>query len=195
MLKEHKGTWVSVLPAVELAINSTINDSTGYSPFYVAYGQEATKPAELLEGLSPNPAAGNFANRIATIYHVVRTRLEKAQASQKYQADKRYRDASFQVGDHVLLDTRNLALPEMCKLADRYVGPFRITAKVGPTVYRLELPANMAIHDVFHIGLLKPYQQPSSSFLLPQPQPIIVDGEQEWEIEAIKSHRTVWGKQ
>ena len=195
MLKEHKGTWVSVLPAVELAINSTVNDSTGYSPFYVAYGQEATKPADLLEGLSPNPAAGDFANHIATIYHAVRTRLEKAQTSQKHQADKRRRDASFQVGDHVLLDTRNLPLPETRRLADRYVGPFRITAKVGPTAYRLELPANMAIHDVFHIGLLKPYQQPSSSFLLPQPQPIIVDGEQEWEIEAIKSHRTVRGKQ
>ena len=109
--------------------------------------------------------------------------------------DKRCCDASFQVGDHVLLDTRNLALPEMCKLADRYVGPFRITVKVGPTAYHLELPANMAIHDIFHIGLLKPYQQPSSSFLLPQPQPIIVDREQEWEIEAIKSHRTVRGKQ
>ena len=146
MLKEHKGTWVSVLPAVELAINSTVNDSMGYSPFYVAYGQEATKPADLLEGLSPNPAAGNFANRIATIYHVVRTRLEKAQASQKYQADKQCCDASFQVGDHVLLDTRNLPLPEMPKLADRYVGPFRITAKVGPTAYCLNLLANMAIH-------------------------------------------------
>ena len=195
MLKEHKGTWVSVLPAVELAINSTVNDGTGYSPFYVAYGQEATKPADLLEGLSPNPAAGDFANRIATIYPVVRTQLEKAKASQKHQADKRRHDASFQVGDHVLLDTRNLPLPETHKLADRYVGPFRITAKVGPTVYCLELPANMAIHDVFHIGLLKPYQQPSSSFPLPQPHPIIVDGEQEWEIEAIKSHRTVRGKQ
>ena len=164
VLKEHKGTWVSVLPVIELAINSTINDSTGYSPFYVAYGQEATKSADLLEGLSPNPAAGNFANRITTIYHTVRTQLEKAQASQKYQADKQLCNASFQVGDHILLDTRNLVLPEMCKLADRYVGPFRITAKVGPTAYCLELPANMAIHNVFYIGLLKPYQQPSSSF-------------------------------
>ena len=143
MLKEHKRTWVSELPVVEFEINSTINDSTGYSPFYVAYGQEATKPADLLEGLSPNPAARNFANRITTIYHVVRTRLEKAQASQKYQVDKQHCDASFQVGDHILLDTRNLALPEMCKLADRYVGPFRITAKAGPTAYCLELPNNM----------------------------------------------------
>ena len=112
MLKEHKGTWVSVLPAVELAINSTVNDSTGYSPFYVAYGQEATKPANFLEGLSPNLATDNFANCIATIYNAVRTRLEKAQASQKDQADKRRCDASFEVGDHVLLDTRNLTLQE-----------------------------------------------------------------------------------
>ena len=117
--------------------------------------------------VSPNPAAGNFANGIAAIYHAVRTRLEKEQASQKYQADKQRRDASFQVGDHVLLDTRNLVLPETCKLADHYVGPFRIIAKVGPIAYHLELPANMAIHDVFHISLLKPYQQPSSSFPLP----------------------------
>ena len=112
-----------MLPAVELAINSTINDSIGYSLFYMAYGQEATKPADFLEGLSPNPAAGNLANRIATIYHAVRTRLEKAQASQKYQADKQCRDASFQVGDHVLLDARNLVLPETRKLADHYVSP------------------------------------------------------------------------
>ena len=53
----------------------------------------------------------------------------------------------------------------------------------------------MAIHGVLNIGLLKPYQQLSSSFPLPQPQPIIVDGELEWEIEAIKSHWTVHGKQ
>ena len=168
MLQEHKGTWVSVLPAVELAINSTVNDSTGYSLFYMAYGQEATKPADLLEGLNPNPAAGNFANRIATIYHMLRTRLEKAQASKKYQADKRHHDAFFQVGDHVLpVGQQDLALPETRKLADHYVGPFRITAKVGATVYHLKLPANMAIHDGFHIGLLKLYQQPSSSFPLP----------------------------
>ena len=79
-------------------------------------------------------------------------------------ADKRCCNASFQVDDHVLLDARNLALLETCKLADHYVGPFRITAKFGPTAYHLKLPANMAIHDVFHIGLWKPYQQPSSSF-------------------------------
>ena len=85
-----------------------VNDRTRHSPFYVAYGQEAIKPAEFLEGVSQNLAAGDFANRIATIYNVAKTSLEAAQASQKRQADRHCSDAFFVIGDHILMDSRNL---------------------------------------------------------------------------------------
>ena len=36
--------WLDALPFTEFAINSTISQSTGYSPFFMLYGQEVPLP-------------------------------------------------------------------------------------------------------------------------------------------------------
>ncbi|GJW40587.1 putative reverse transcriptase domain-containing protein [Tanacetum coccineum] len=42
------------------------------------------------------------------------------------------------------------------KLAPRFVGPFEIIEKVGPVVYRLDLPEELdGVHDTFHASNLK----------------------------------------
>ena len=42
------------------------------------------------------------------------------------------------------------------KLASRYIGPFRIIAKLRSVVYQLELPPSLSdVHDVFHVSQLK----------------------------------------
>jgi hypothetical protein len=67
---------------------------------------------------------------------------------QKTAADRRRRDLSFIVGDHVMLNTRNLELLGVSKLASRSVGPFRVAAVVSPVAYKLALPAGMRVHPV-----------------------------------------------
>ena len=48
--EQKSGNWDSLLPTVELAINSQPNSSTGGSPFFLNYGYHLVLPVELLKG-------------------------------------------------------------------------------------------------------------------------------------------------
>ena len=57
-----KREWKNYLPTVELAINSSVNRSTGYTPFYLNYGFDPTVPADLIKGNEEvqNETVGQF---------------------------------------------------------------------------------------------------------------------------------------
>lgn len=50
---------------------------------------------------------------------------------------------------------QSLARRPFDKLANRFICPFEVLARVGVVAYRLELPPNSKIHPVFHISRLK----------------------------------------
>jgi hypothetical protein len=69
-------------------------------------------------------------------------------------------------------------------------GPFKIKEVLGPVTYQLTLPKQWKIHDVFHACLLMPYKEtelhgPNET----RPPPNLVQGNEEYEIETIVSHR------
>ena len=62
--------------------------------------------------------------------------------------------------------------------------------KIGPVAFRLKLPPSLKIHDVFHASLLEhSFENPFPSRNLPRPEPDIVDGEEEFEVETILDSR------
>ncbi|XP_076913634.1 uncharacterized protein LOC143572327 [Bidens hawaiensis] len=90
----------------------------------------------------------------------IKDKLKAAADRQKSYADNRRRPLEFQVGDQVLLKVSPwkgiVRFGKRGKLSPRYVGPFKITERVGSVAYRLDLPSELSgIHDVFHISNLK----------------------------------------
>src|SRR4051794_25451824 len=189
----EQDNWDELLPFAEFAYNNSVNTSTGFSPFYVLYGQEVNTWSTIVHATN-NPEATTKTDKVTDIIESVKKNLTAARETQATNYNKHHRDVQFDVGDKVLLSTKNLKLAALAlapsrKFLPRFTRPFTITSVISPVAYHLDLPANLKIHPTFHISLLKPYIN-SDTFPRPQPPPPdIIDNTEEYEVERIIGER------
>jgi hypothetical protein len=103
-----------------------------------------------------------------------------AQSCQKSCTDKRRRPLEFEVGDHVYLRVSPLTGVHRFgikgMLAPRYISPYSIINKYGPTPYQVELPSRLSgVHNVFHIFQLKGCLKPLSDVVVKDTIPLEPD--------------------
>ena len=83
------------------------------------------------------------------------------------------------------------------KLTPRFARPYAIVKVISATAYKLDLPATLKIHPVFHVSLLKPYKPSPEEFGQPTPPPAIImpeNNQEEYEVETILDKRMLHNK-
>ncbi|GJT54888.1 hypothetical protein Tco_0989942, partial [Tanacetum coccineum] len=75
-------------------------------------------------------------------------------------ADRKRKPMEYEVGDRVMLKVSPwkgvVRFGKRGKLNPRYVGPFKVLARVGKVAYKLELPQELSrVHHTFHVSNLK----------------------------------------
>ncbi|GJT13814.1 putative reverse transcriptase domain-containing protein [Tanacetum coccineum] len=90
----------------------------------------------------------------------IKSRIQAARDRQKSYADVRRKPFESQVGDKVMLKVSPwkgvIHFGKWGKLNPRYIGPFKIIAKVETVAYPLELPKQLSrVYSTFHVSKLK----------------------------------------
>uniref|UniRef100_A0A0W0G992 Chromo domain-containing protein n=1 Tax=Moniliophthora roreri TaxID=221103 RepID=A0A0W0G992_MONRR len=106
------------------------------------------------------------------------------------QREKRDLEA-YSIGQKVWLEGKNLTIGYPTKkLALKREGPFEILKVLRLVTYQLKLLHQWKIHPVFHAALLTPFKETEAqgpSFT--EPPPDLIEGFEEYEVEAIVGHR------
>ena len=201
-------------------MNNARNESTDKTLFFLNYGRHpvspltpattprhrnaAGVPIRLQQAATPIagreayeipdalPAVTQYTTQVQDTLKQAKAHLEQARERYRRNTNRRRQDVAYSVGDSVLLQTKNISLkhPGTKKLLPRWLGPFKITQKIGQVAYRLDLPASMSrIHPVFHVSKLAEYK--SNGTVQPPPPPVELEGELEYTVECILDKR-IW---
>jgi hypothetical protein len=191
--------WKEWLSVVEMQYNSTQHSSTNKTPFEMngtnwkdPFALALQKPGTETKG----DGAEDMLRELRITWEDARQVMLRQREQQKKYADQRRRDERYQVGDLVMLSTKDLAQGRT-KLSDRYAGPFRIAeVRDNGVNVRLDLPAALKrIHPVFHVEKIKRFTESQQDWpgrpMVERPPPVLVDGVEQYWAKRILDKRVV----
>ena len=159
---DFKGAWNKKLSLIEFSYNNSYQASIGMPPYEALYGRKCRSPIHWYETREKQLHKTEFIQEAVESIQKIHQRMKTAQDRQKSYADKRRRPLEFNEEDEVFLKIAPMKgvmrFGKKGKLSPRYIGPFQIVKRIGKVAYRLALPPELAaVHDVFHVSMLKKY--------------------------------------
>ncbi|KAI9552214.1 pol polyprotein [Daphnia sinensis] len=154
--------WDSVIDHVVFAYNTSRQESTGETPFFLLYGREAVLPIDVALGNNPNPCSDNdplqFIKQLPILRERVKRRILQIQHRQRKQYNRHRQPKTYAEGDLVWLHRPVRKKGRSEKLLHSYHGPFVVTQKFSDVSYgvRNQRGRKKTI-DRVHVCNLKPY--------------------------------------
>ncbi|GJR77647.1 putative reverse transcriptase domain-containing protein [Tanacetum coccineum] len=152
--------WDIHLPLVEFSYNNSYHTSIKVAPFEALYGRKCRSPVCWAEVGDAQLTGLEIIHETTEKIIQIKKCIQATRDRQKSYADRRRKPLEFQAGDNVMLKVLPwkgvIRFGKRGKLNPRYIGPFKILAKVGTVAYRLELPKQLSrVHSTFHVTNLK----------------------------------------
>jgi transposase InsO family protein len=185
--------WAQHLALAEHVYNNSLHTATKATPAALLYGFQPRDPDDLAAmSKSEAPAAGERIRSLLRRRDDVRKILAHANEGYEKWYNKGRTPMAFKAEDWVWLSSKYLRQKRPSnKLADKYLGPFKIIKAVGDNnmAYQLDLPASFKTHTTFPISLLEPFKG-NLEEALKHRQSIEVDAEERhYDVETILDHR------
>ena len=189
-VERNQTGWVKSLPMIRFNIMSTVNKSTGFSPFQLRLGRTPRIIPPLIDGHAHTDASERSASEFIKKMHAdtqeARDNLSRAKISQAVHSNRsRTLTFPFKVGDRVKLSTfhrrrefKASGEHRVAKFMPRFDGPYTILeTNEATSSVKLELPPDAKVHPVFHTSLVLPYKENDSSLFpsreFSKPLPVI----------------------
>ncbi|GKE57315.1 putative reverse transcriptase domain-containing protein [Tanacetum coccineum] len=159
MIDFGKG-WDRHLPLVAFYYNNSYHTSIKFAPFKDFYGRKCRSPICQAKVGDAYLTGLEIVHETTMKIFQIKKRIQAARDRKKNLADWNRKPMEFQVRDMVMLKVSPwkgvIRFSKQGKLNPRYIGPFKILAKVGIVAYRLELPSQLShVHSTFHVSNLK----------------------------------------
>ena len=199
MFTDHRQEhWPDWLGMAEFAYNNKTHSSTKVLPFKANYGQDPRMGFEIRRK-GKYKGAEKFVTKMKEIQEEAKAVLGKAQEEMKKYADKKKEEVDdYKVGDLVMLSIKDLKYQMVGrrteKLTERFVGPYRIKKIVSLNAVELELPSTVKIHSVVNVSRIQKYVGQVERQRKEQPAPVMIEGEEEWEVKRILNKQWIRGK-
>jgi hypothetical protein len=185
--------WAHWIPMPEFAANNHISETSGHSPFYGNYcihpgmtlGQRKLQNSKDICKVNRQQTA----QQMEQLFSELKAEMKRSQAIHCEQANKSKRTgAEFNIGHKVWLDAWNKSTTRPSKKLDwKRIAPYEVVEVISPWAFRIKLPYLLHIHDVQPISRLeKTADNPLPLQHYEPPPPIIVEGEEEYEVERIE---------
>ncbi|GJZ27343.1 hypothetical protein Tco_0571596 [Tanacetum coccineum] len=157
---DFRNSWDRHLPLVKFSYNNSYHASIKAALYEALYGRKCRSPVSWSEVGDSQLTSPELIRDTTEKIVQIKNHLLTARSRQKSYVDRRLKPLEFEVGDMVLLKISPwkgiVHFGKRGKLSPRYIGPFKIVARVGPVAYTLELTEELkGIHSTFHVSNLK----------------------------------------
>ncbi|GKD38433.1 putative reverse transcriptase domain-containing protein, partial [Tanacetum coccineum] len=155
-----RASWDRHLPLVQFSYNNSYHTSIKDAPFEALYGCKCRSPVCWAEVGDAQLTGPMIIHETTEKIIQIKKRIQVARDRQKSYTDRRHNPLEFKARDKVMLKVSPweglIHFGKRGKLNPRYIGPFKILAKVGTVAYRLELPEKLSrVHSTFYVSNLK----------------------------------------